>query len=459
MDLDPIREALPRWTEHLRRYLHHRLGCRRSAADLAQEATTRLLEALGRGETFREPRAWLFRVGHNLAVDEVRRRAPHPLGLEWQTLILDPRTIEEESEPVYTVAGRDRDRSELKPHLAAALGALSSSDRRLLLSRYVGGHSCMDLARADGVSEDAGKVRLHRARRRLAALIERALREPPLRAGACAVMIGACTPCDAAATTRGAPTRFAADATLASPIEPALTAGGGASKPVGSCDDLFERARTLRARAVGLRGSARLRQLERAAEAYADVGAAWPDEHAACAQAAFRRGEILRALERDGEARGAFLEALDATDAGGGEPWGVRALLELARAARRSGRRLEAMRWCEQAEARTAADLRHRNDAREALTEVRLELALWDAAAESAARWERDAENVAEEGRAARLRAQALRALGRDEEADAVLARAEVALAALAPDASPEGAAAARVLQELRAEAVARATP
>lgn len=446
MDQEHLRHSLPRWTEHLRRYLFHRLGCRRNAADLAQEAGARLLAAVGRGEEFREPRAWLFRVGHNLAVDEVRRRTPHPLGLEWQTLIVDPRTLEEDAEPVYTVAGKERDRSELKPHLAAALGELSASDRRLLLGRYVGGRSCMDLARADGVSDDAGKVRLHRARRRLAALIERALREPPLGAGAaCAVMLSACAPCEVDARTAiGAESVAVAEDASSSPSR-------AAHMLQGSADELLERARAMRTRAGGLRGRARWQQLERAAEAYTSVAQAWPDEHEHCAQAAFRRGEILRALEQDAAARGAFLDALDAADVGGGEPWGVRALLELGRAAQRGNRRLEAIGWYEQAEAREAADLRHRNDAREALTELRLELALWEPAAEVAERWERDAESVAEEGRAAGLRARALRGLGRADEASAVLARAEAALAAIAPDESPEGAAATRVLQELHA--------
>lgn len=193
MDTDHIRLSLPRWIEQLRRHLLHRLGCKRNAADLAQEAGARLLEALARGECFVEPRAWMFRVGHNLAVDEIRRRAPMPLGLEWQSLIVDPRTEEQEEEPVYTVGGREYGRSELQPLLARALAGLSAGDRALLLRRYVGGRRCMDLARADGVSEDAGKVRLHRARRRLAARIERVLREPPLHA-ACALALGACAP-------------------------------------------------------------------------------------------------------------------------------------------------------------------------------------------------------------------------------------------------------------------------
>ncbi|MDA1259342.1 MAG: sigma-70 family RNA polymerase sigma factor [Planctomycetota bacterium] len=444
MDTEDLRHSLPRWTEHLRRYLHHRLGCRRHAADLAQEAGTRLLAAVDRGEVFREPRAWLFRVGHNLAVDEVRRRSPHPLGLEWQALIVDPRTEEEDPEPVYTVGAFERDRSELKPLLTMAMGALSTADRQLLLGRYVGNRSCMDLARADGVSEDAGKVRLHRARRRLAALIERALREPPLRAGAaCAVMLGACAPCEVA-------TRGATESAVVTEAAPAANSLRAPSAPV---DEMLESARVSRARAIGLRGSARSQQLERAAEAYAAVSAAWPDAHSACAQAAFRRGEILRSLELDAAARGAFLDALDAANAGGGEPWGVRALLELGRAARRGNRRLEAIRSFEQAEQRMNAELRHRNDAREALVELQMELALWEPAAEVAARWERDAESVAEEGRAARLRARALQACGREAEAQAVLTRAAAALAAIAPDDSPEGAAATRVLQELRAVA------
>jgi RNA polymerase sigma-70 factor (ECF subfamily) len=39
------------------------------AQDLAQESFLRLYEKLAEGETIREPRAWLFRVAHNLGVN------------------------------------------------------------------------------------------------------------------------------------------------------------------------------------------------------------------------------------------------------------------------------------------------------------------------------------------------------------------------------------------------------
>lgn len=450
MDREHLGRSLPRWVEHLRRHLHHRLGLRRAAADLAQEAGARLLDAVERGQEFREPRAWMFRVGHNLAVDELRRRAPRPLGQDWAGRLLDPATIEEEEEPVYTVAGRDYARSELRPLLGAALRGLSAGDRRLLLGRYASGRSCHELARADGVSEDAGKVRLHRARRRLAARIERALREPPLRA-ACAVALGACAPAARMDAVASAPP-LAAAPIAAGPIAAAAgAAGAGVVGATRSPREALERARVERAEAIGLRGMRRLQQLERAAAAYAAVAEQWPDAHAECAQAAFRRGELLRTLGLDAEARGAFLEALDAADAGGGEPWGVRALLELGRSARRSGRRLDAAEWYARAAARDGAETRKRNDAREALAELRIELSLWPAAEEAAAAWARDAESAAEESRALRLRARALRGAGRDAEAESALDQAERALEALAPDASPEGAAAARALAELRA--------
>ncbi len=413
MDPEHLRQTLPRWLDHLRRHLHYRLGCRRAAADIAQEAGARLLTALARGEEFREPRAWLFRVGHNLAVDEVRRRTPQSLGLEWQALVPDPRSAEEEAEPIYALGGNEHTRSELLAQLPAAMGALSASDRRLLLARYMGGRSCMDLARADGVSEDASKVRLHRARRRLHALIERAISEPQRSASfACAAALTACVRTEAEPP---APPSFTAQAALVE-VVPALPPPPPQSSTAANPRALLAEARAIRATAMGRRGPARQRALELAAARYELLGERWPKAWPELAEAYFRRGEILRGLERDAEARGAFLQAVDASDAGGGEPWGVRALLELGRGARVFQRRLDARRWYAQAEAREGADLHHRNDARQALAELACELAMWEEALRAAHAWRQDAESAAEEAKAAGIEARALHELGRERE-------------------------------------------
>ena len=57
--------------DELMRYLARRVGCWQTAADLAQEVFLRLLHAPP--ERVERPRAMLFRMGRNLAVDRSRR--------------------------------------------------------------------------------------------------------------------------------------------------------------------------------------------------------------------------------------------------------------------------------------------------------------------------------------------------------------------------------------------------
>jgi len=447
MDHDLLHQRLPHWIEHVRRHWSRRIGCRRTAADVAQEAALRLLDVVARGEELREPRAWLFRVAHNLAVDEIRRRSPQSMGLDWQAVVPDPRV--EEEEPVYRLAGSELGRGEMLELLPAAMGALTAHDRGWLVGFYHRGRSCEHLAVEHGVSADAGKVRLHRARRRLAMVLARTARaraegapQPPPRVGAglaCAAMLSACAP----AMSHGAAT----PAAPAAAAEPAAQAAAGAR--ADSPEEQLLQARQQRADAMGRRGPERIRALEAAAEAYALVSQFWPQAAGAVAEAAFRRGEILRTLERDGEAYGSFLEALDAADAAGDELLGVRARLELGRGQRRAGRRLRAIEWFAEAAERGAAPLRQRNDAREELAELRLELAQWEAALAAARDWRGSAESDPEEARALLLETRALRGLGHLLESNRLLEEMAARLRERARDPEPEGAQARRALEQI----------
>ncbi len=452
METELLRQRLPLWMEHVRKHLARRVGSGRMAADCAQEAGLRLLSALADGVQLREPRAWLFRVAQNLAVDEIRRRSPQPLGLEWQAALPDTRA-EERDEPVYRLAGREMARGEVLELLPYAMSGLTARDRGWLLGYYHAGCSCERMAKEHDVSLDASKVRLHRARRRLAQLLQRAARRRAaetatrIRSGAgaaCAAVLAACSP--SGRDSQLAPQAWSvAESGLTAPdvkIARGLPEASDATAQMAL-------ARGLRAVASGKRGPERIRGLEDAASAYARVAERWPDDAPAAAESAFRRGEILRGLERDGEAYGAFLEALDAADAAAEEIWSVRARLELGHAQRRAGRTGLAVSWYEQAAARSQAPLRQRNDAREALAEVRLALMQWEEAAAAAAAWRADAESTAEEARAALLEARALNGAGRAREAVAVLDLTLARLRVLALEPVPEAEDAARAVEEV----------
>ena len=164
------------WVGQLSAYLVPRLGMREMASELAQEAATRLLRVVSDGQEIRNPRAWLFQVGRNLGVDEVRKRLPHAVGLEWRSREVDPASLEEE-ESLMGVDGLEVPRSEVLRMMPEAMNRLAKNDRCYLDSYYCQGRDFDWIAQEEALSVSTIKGRLFRARKRLREQIAHQVRE------------------------------------------------------------------------------------------------------------------------------------------------------------------------------------------------------------------------------------------------------------------------------------------
>jgi RNA polymerase sigma factor (sigma-70 family) len=122
-------------------------GDRHTAEDLAQEAFARAWRRLPDGLTPERQRAWLKRTSHNLAVDELRRRARRP------TVSLDDAAI---GHAVQDAAAPDAARE--------ALAGLPAHQRFVLLLHFDAGFSHGDIARLLDTTEEAARKRVSRAR-------------------------------------------------------------------------------------------------------------------------------------------------------------------------------------------------------------------------------------------------------------------------------------------------------
>ncbi len=156
------------WRDQLERFLLARFSDRELCRDLAQEALQRLL-ATQRKQSIQYPRAWLFRTVRNLAVDEIRRRLPSPLGLEASSLLRAP--LDEPEEVFLGANGLNLDRDDWLRFLPRAISRLPYHSRRILEAHYTQGVACLELAKQESISLANARVRLHRARRRLQALL------------------------------------------------------------------------------------------------------------------------------------------------------------------------------------------------------------------------------------------------------------------------------------------------
>jgi len=131
------------------------------AEDVVQEAMFRASRALRRDERHIELRPWLFRLVRNCALDELARVRTDSVALddadEWGLLrasdATDPETASEQR-------GRVRD-------LLADISTLPAPQRHALLRREVDGISHCALAAELGVTEQATKNLVHRARTNL----------------------------------------------------------------------------------------------------------------------------------------------------------------------------------------------------------------------------------------------------------------------------------------------------
>jgi RNA polymerase sigma-70 factor (ECF subfamily) len=127
------------------------------AEDVAQEALLRLFRAMQGGRPPQSPRAFVFSIAHNLAMDVHRKRQRKPM----------PEAREAPS-PETMVA-----RSLLRAEIERALDALPADQRAALLLREFGELSYAEIAQTMSVEVSMVKTWIFRARRKLSTLLDR----------------------------------------------------------------------------------------------------------------------------------------------------------------------------------------------------------------------------------------------------------------------------------------------
>ncbi|HEX4670144.1 MAG TPA: sigma-70 family RNA polymerase sigma factor [Solirubrobacterales bacterium] len=123
-----------------------------AAEDVTATAFERAYRKRSRFDPSRgEPRAWLFGIARNAALDELRRRG---------------RQAELAAEPVDLVtvpAHESAEASERRLALTAALATLGTRERELIALKFFAGLANAEIAAVVGVSESNAGTKLHRA--------------------------------------------------------------------------------------------------------------------------------------------------------------------------------------------------------------------------------------------------------------------------------------------------------
>ncbi len=128
------------------------LGDRSAAEDVTSLAFERLYTSRSRLDRRRgTPRAWLFSIARNAALDELRRRGRRPHHSIDAELAGDP------------LPGDALEQLERRMTVRDALATLPLREREVVLLKFHGQLSNGELARALGISESNAGTRLHRA--------------------------------------------------------------------------------------------------------------------------------------------------------------------------------------------------------------------------------------------------------------------------------------------------------
>jgi len=132
------------------------LGDRAGAEDVTALAFERLYRSRARLDRTRgTPRAWLFSIARNAALDELRRRRRQPFAAP-------------EAEPVTDADGAQQlEHVDSRASLRTALMALPLREREVVLLKFHGQLTNREMARALGISESNAGTRVHRALARL----------------------------------------------------------------------------------------------------------------------------------------------------------------------------------------------------------------------------------------------------------------------------------------------------
>jgi len=165
---DQYQKLLAIFTEQrdaLTRFLARRLGNSAAAEDLTQEAWLRLAGG-GSVAAIADPRAYLFRIAANLAVDHQRSEARRPLaGAEINALLDVP---DDAPDAAAVAVARD----ELVA-LQRALDELPLRRRAIFLAARLGAQTHREIADRHGISTRAVEINVQRALEHCAQRLEK----------------------------------------------------------------------------------------------------------------------------------------------------------------------------------------------------------------------------------------------------------------------------------------------
>ena len=154
------------YTARMYTHVYRMMRNREEAEDVVQESFLRAYRNLESFDHARPFRNWLYTIVTNLALNALRarQRRGHAISLDFGE---DALAIDAQADDARGLASR----GDLAERLARAVGQLPAQPAALVHLHYMEGMTIREAAETMKMSEDAAKVALHRARKRLRELL------------------------------------------------------------------------------------------------------------------------------------------------------------------------------------------------------------------------------------------------------------------------------------------------
>lgn len=168
---DAYHDLVVRYQRPLLSLLGRWLGDRALAEDLAQDVFVKAFRALPGYAPERKFSSWIFKIAHNAAIDQLRRRglATEPLEAGAEDA---PDLLATLADPRAETPEARRSRGELGVALERAVAGLRPEYREVVLLRFREDLAYEEIAEVTGLPLGTVKTYLHRARKEMAAALE-----------------------------------------------------------------------------------------------------------------------------------------------------------------------------------------------------------------------------------------------------------------------------------------------
>ncbi|MHC4538596.1 MAG: RNA polymerase sigma factor [Planctomycetota bacterium] len=157
--------------EKVSQYLERLIG-KNEAEDLTQEVFLKISKGLGEFEGRSSISTWIYRIATNAALDRVKSRSHRE---DSKTVVLEEASNDTEhacAEETSLSAEREAIRNEMNECIREFVDRLPTDYRTVIILSEIKDLKNQELADILGLSLDAVKIRLHRARARLKAEFE-----------------------------------------------------------------------------------------------------------------------------------------------------------------------------------------------------------------------------------------------------------------------------------------------